>query len=218
MGISSSKSTNKPIYGKQIEGAGADLTNAYKANAGTIQGNADQLSGLLPGILDRYRNGDAGVNAARDYNVDVLRGRYLDQGNPYLNDMIAHSNDDIRNQLQASLGARGLTGGSDYAGLIADRIAKNTLGMRYADYGAERDRMTNAAGMSPSISAANEIPLQSAFGVSDAAQDPVRAAVGYAAGLGGLLGQYQKVKQKNAWGPIAAQAASNAAAAFAGGG
>lgn len=218
MGISSSKQTNKPVYNKQIEGAGGSLTSAYDQTMPKIQGMSDTLAGLMPGLVQKYNEGDAGVNAARNYNVDTLSGRYLDQGNPHLQSMIDQSGDDTRNQAQAALGARGLTGGSSYADIISRNVGKNSLAMRYQDYDQERARMATAAGQSPGLAAADQIPIASMLGIADTASDPLQAAVGYAGGLGGLLGQYQKVKSKQAWGPIAAQALSNMAAAFAGGG
>jgi hypothetical protein len=115
MGISSGKQTNKPVYNKQIEGAGSALTSAYNTAAPQIQQLTDTVTGLAPDIAARYREGDAGVNAARDYNVKVLSGQYLDEGNPHLQAMIDDSGNDLRNQMQAALGVRGLTGGSSYA-------------------------------------------------------------------------------------------------------
>lgn len=218
MAISSGKQSNKPIYSKQIEGAGSTLTNAYNTAAPNIQKASDTITGLMPDIAARYREGDAGVNAARDYNVNVLSGQYLDQGNPHLQAMIDDSGNDLRNQMQASLGLRGLTGGSSYADIISRNLGKNSLALRYQDYDNERTRMTNAAGMSPSIAGAAEIPMGSLLGAAETAQDPLRAAVGYAGGLGGLLGQYQTIKTKQPWGPMLANAAGNVAAAYAGGG
>lgn len=167
------------------------MQNAYNQNAGTIQDATNSVTSLLPGLIDKYKAGDAGVNAARGYNVDVLGGKYLGEGNPYLQQMIDRSTNDTVNATQAALGKMGLTGGSDYAGLIADRVAKNSLGLRYQDYGAERDRMGQSAGMSPSIAAADTIqfnPIMQALGASTT---PLQAAGSYAGSLGGLLGGYQ---------------------------
>lgn len=171
------------------EGANT-LQGAYNANSGQIQDATNQVLGLLPDMIQRYQDGDAGTNAARDYNVDVLSGMYLDQGNPYLDDIISRSNDDIRNQTQAAMGVRGLTGGSDYAGLIADRVAGNTLGLRYSDYNNERSRMATAAGQSPSIAASDYLSISPILGAQQASMLPVNAAGTYAGGLGGLLGGY----------------------------
>jgi hypothetical protein len=218
MGISSGKQTNKPVYNKQIEGAGSALTSAYNTAAPQIQQLTDTVTGLAPDIAARYREGDAGVNASRDYNVKVLSGQYLDEGNPHLQAMIDDSGNDLRNQMQAALGVRGLTGGSSYADIISKNLGKNTLALRYQDYDNERTRMANSAGQAPGIAGAAELPMGSLLAASDAAQNPLRAAVGYTAGLGGLLGQYQTIKTKQPWGPMVAGGLANVAAAYAGGG
>lgn len=201
MGKKSSSTTKPSKFAKPyITKAGNELNSAYDANSGQIQGATDQVMGLLPSMIDKYKAGDAGINAARGYNVDVLGGKYLDQGNPYLDQMIAQSNDDIRNQMQASLGAKGLTGGSNYADLISKNIAQNTLGMRYQDYGAERDRMATAAGQSPSIAAGDVIQVAPMLSTLEASLTPLQAAGGYASGIGGLMGQYTKTTQKQGLG------------------
>jgi hypothetical protein len=218
MGLSSSKSTTKPVYNKQIESAGNTLTSAYNTAAPRIQGVSDQLSGLVPEIVSRFRAGDPGVTAARDYNVDVLSGRYLGEGNPYLEQVIANAGNDVRNQSQATLGLKGLTGGSSYADIISRTVGTLATNLRYQDYDAERNRMSGAAAMAPGISAAEYIPLQAALSVGETAQDPLRAAVGYSSGLGGLLGQYTQTKSKQALGPLIASMLSNIGSAYAMGG
>lgn len=220
MGLSTSKSksTTTPVYGQQIEGAADKLTSAYDQNSGTVQGITDTLTGFTDQLADRYTNGDPTVNAAQNYNTNVLNGQYLDAGNPYLEQMIQQTGNDLRNQDQAYLGLKGLTGGSDYASIISSNLAKNALGMRYADYGAERDRMANASSQAGQLAAAREIPLNSLLSIQDAAQDPLKAALGYSSGVSGLLGPYTntKTKSKNSVFDTLASMASNAAAAYAG--
>jgi hypothetical protein len=147
-----------------------------------------------------------------------LSGKYLDAGNPYLQAMIDRTNNSVRNQTQASYGSRGQTNGSDYVLAIADRLAANETGLRYQDYGNERDRMAQATSQVPGLIAAENGQLDPAFQAYDAMQAPLRAAIGYGGSIGGLLGQYQTVKQKTGIGQQLLQAAANAAAAYAGGG
>lgn len=199
MGLSSKKTTqnSKPVYAPQIEGAASTLGDVYAQQAPKVAGYADQLGAMVPGLIEKYQQGDAGVNAARAYNTDVLSGRYLDQGNPYMEGVISSSNNDVRNQLQAALGARGLTGGSDYAGLISDRIAKNSLATRYAAYNDERARMASAAGQAPGIAAADTLAIAPALATAQAAGSmPLDAALKYGGGVGGLLGNYTNTTSK----------------------
>lgn len=197
MGKKSSSSSNSPWKAAQpfiLHGANT-LNDAYNSNIGKIQGATDSITGLLPSLIDKYKAGDPGITAAQGYNTDVLGGKYLG-ANPYLDDVLARSNNDVVNQTQAALGLRGLTGGSDYAGLIADRVAKNTLATRYGDYNSERDRMANAAGQAPGLAMADYMAISPALSVANASSMPLHAASGYAGSLGGLLGGYQTQSQK----------------------
>lgn len=241
MGVSSSKtkSTNKPIYSSQIEGASSSLSNAYNTAAPTIQANSNMLSGLLPGMIDQYKAGDSGINAARGLATDTMGGKYLDsnpfinsgQSNPHLDQMVATTSNNVQNQMGARIAKMGLgPAGSTYQGVVGRQMAESELGMRYGDYNterdrssamynAERDRMGQMASLTPSLTAADIARVAPMLGIADAAQDPLRAAVGYSSGQGGLLGQYQDQQSKtsNPWGPMLMSGLSNAAAAFAGG-
>ena len=195
---------------------GADaLGNAYDSNRGAIQGMADEYSGLIGDFAtSRLRDGDPGVNAARQYNMDVLSGNYMN-ANPYLDQMVNDTNEDIVNQSQASLGLRGLTGGSSYADIISRNVARNTTNIRGQEYGRERGAMENAAGRAGSIAQAEYLPIQGLLASLNAQQAPLNAASQYAGSVGGLLGGYQTTtSQRSPWDYIA-QAAGNAATAFA---
>lgn len=214
-----SKSVSKPWKPIQpyILGAAGAVQGAYGANSAGIQDATNQITGLLPGMIDKYKAGNPAVNAAQGYNTDVLSGRYLNEGNPYLDEMLANSNDDIRNQMQAALGAKGLTGGSSYADLISRNIAKNTLSTRYGAYNDERSRMATAAGQAPGIAAADVIQITPMMAALNASMTPLDAAGQYAGSLGGLLGGYQTQTQRKSPWEYLAQAAGNAASAYAGG-
>lgn len=215
-----SKSTTGPSKFAQpyiTQGANA-LNSAYSANAGGIQDMTNSVTDLLPGMIEKYKEGNPAVNAATGYNTDVLSGRYLNEGNPYLDEMLANSNDDIRNQMQAALGVKGLTGGSSYADLISRNIAKNTLATRYGAYNDERGRMGQAAGQAPGLAAADVIQVAPMLSTLQAGLTPLDAAGQYAGSLGGLLGGYTKTTQKKSPWEYLTQAAGNAASAYAGGG
>lgn len=220
MGKKKSTTTNKPVYSSQIEGAAGQITNAYNQARPGLEAGADKFGGVLDSVLKRYNEGDPTIAAARGYATDVLNGKYLDEGNPYLQGIIDTTNNSVRNQSQAALGTRGLTGGSDYAGIIARALADNETGLRFNNYNTERDRMGQAVSQVPGLIASENAILDPAFQAYEAMQAPVRAAVGAGSGVGGLLGQYQTVKQKQSsgLGGILAQLAGNAAQAYAMGG
>lgn len=185
--------TNKPIYSSQIEGAANTQQAAYNQSRDKIAGVSDNLLGLSDDLLARFRDGDPAIDAAKGYVTDTLSGDPA--SNPYLDDMIAQTNDNVRNQMQASMGTRGLTGGSDYYGLIGRELAKNETGLRYTDYDREQQRRAQAAGMAPGLVAGEYIPVAGAMEAgTSGAMLPLQAALANSAGIGGLLGQYQNVK------------------------
>ena len=173
-----SKSKTKPIYSKEVEGAAGNITNAYNQAAPGLQAGAQKFGGILDSVIGKYQAGDPNIEAARGYNADVLGGKYLDAGNPYLQQMIDQTGNDVSNGVSASLGTRGLTGGSAHSGIVARELAKNSTGLRYQDYGAERDRMGQAVSQVPGLIAAENGILDPAFAAYDAMQQPVRAAAG----------------------------------------
>jgi hypothetical protein len=193
-----SKAVTKPWKGAEphIMGGVSAVNNTYNANAGTIQNATNQITGLLPSMIEKYQQGDAGVNAARNYNVGVLSGQYLN-GNPYLDQMIGRSIDDSTNATQAALSLKGLTGGSDYANIISKNAGNLAGQMRYQDYDAERARMATAAGQSPGIAASDYLSITPMLSTLGAAGAPLDAASQYAQSLGGLLGGYQTQKSGN---------------------
>jgi hypothetical protein len=212
-----SKSSTKPIYSKEVEGAAGNITSAYEAARPGLQAGADKFGGILNGVLDRYNAGDPNITAARGYNADVLGGKYL-EGNPYLDQMIGQQGNDIANNISAGMGTRGQTGGSAQAGILSRELGKNALGLRYQDYGAERDRMGQAVSQVPGLIAAENGILDPAFQAYEAMQAPLRAAVGAGSGIGGLLGQYSKTTNKGSIAGLLGQMQANAAQAYGGGG
>ena len=195
MGSKKSKSTTKPVYSRQIEGAAGQLNSAYAGAKPGIDKVSGNLMGLSEDLLSRFQQGDPAITAAKGYITDTLSGDPA--SNPYLDDIIAQSNDSVRNQMQAQMGTRGLTGSSDYYGLIGRELGKNETGLRYADYNNEQQRRAQAAGMAPGVVAGEYIPVA---GAMEAGQQgallPIQAAAANAAGTGGLLGQYTSTKQK----------------------
>lgn len=201
MGLSSkkTKSSTKPVYSKEVEGAAKSVSNTYNSNIGNVQDISGQISGLVPEMIAKYREGDAGVNAARDYNVDVLNGDYLNN-NPYVDDLVQQGNNDVMNRQQAILGKRGVGGTSNFTELVGGAINRNSLGTRADIYDRERSRMDGAAGRAPGIAAADAIQIAPLMSAAGASLLPMQAASGYGATIGGLLGPYTNSEQKSSGG------------------
>jgi hypothetical protein len=191
MGKKSSKSTNKPWTEAQpyILGGANAVNDAYHGNASQIQDATNSVTGLLPSIIEKYQQGNPNINAATAYNTDVLSGKYLNS-NPYLDQVINQTGNDTRNQSEAALGLKGLTGGSNYADIVSRNVGNNASNLRFANFNAERDRQGQAAGQAPSLAAADYLGINPALGVLNASTTPLQAAGSYAGSLGGLLGGY----------------------------
>lgn len=217
---SKSKSSTKPVYSAQVEGAANNVTNAYNAAQPGITATANSLASAVPGLMASYQAGDPGVKSAMQYNTDVTSGKYLDAGNPYLQAQIDQANDGVRNGLAASLGTRGLTGGSAFGDIISSNLAKNENNLRYTDYTNERNRMDSAASAAGGISAAQYQPLSVIQSILQSQQAPVQAAAGAGSSIGGLLGSYTNSTQTQnmGLGQLAAQLGGSALSAWAGGG
>lgn len=217
---SKSKSSTKPVYSAAIEGAANNVSNAYASAQPGITATANSLGSAVPGLLAQYNAGDPGVKSAMQYNQDVTSGKYLDAGNPYLQGQIDQTNAGVRNGLAASLGTRGLTGGSAFSDIISSNLAKNENNLRYADYNNERNRMDSAASAAGGISAGQYQPLSVLQGILQSQQAPIQAAAGAGSSIGGLLGSYTNgtQTQSNSIGGLLAQLGGGALSGWASGG
>ena len=188
MGLSSSTTKNTTVNtpSPQQVAAGNTLNSAFQAQMPRINALSDQVGGLIPGMIDRYRNGDAGINAARGYITSTLG---QNGANPYLQQMIDQSGGDMARQVNAGLGTRGNLGGSVQAKILAHELSKNAMGMRYDDYNRQQQLKAQAAGMAPSIAAADTIQIAPILSATQLAGGmPMDAVSRYASGMGGLFG------------------------------
>jgi len=201
MGLSGSKTTTtsqqttKPVYEQQILGANSGLQGAFDRNQGNIDNIQAQLSGLMPTALQNYTNNPT-LGAAQGYVQRTLGSEYSPNG--LLDNVLKYSNADVANGTNAALGTRGLAGGSVAAKIISGQLAKNDAGLRYQDYNNFQNRQAQAAGMAPSLSAAQNGNLAAVLGLSDrAANLSTDNATKRAIATGGLLGQYTNTNGKS---------------------
>lgn len=186
-------SSVKPIYAGQIEGAARDLNSAYQGQKGALNKVSGDMVDLSGDLLNRFRQGDPTIGAARGFLEGELSADAAN--NPYLDEMTGIARDSVRNDIQAKMGTRGQTGGSDYYGNVGRGMYEVDTGLRYNDYNNTKQRQMQAAGMAPSVVAGEYIPLAAGMQAgSQGAMLPVQAAALNAAGTGGLLGQYTNSK------------------------
>lgn len=133
--------------------AASSAQGVFNANQGNLQQMSSDVQGLMPGLLDKFSQGNAGVNAANGYATDVLGGKYL-TGNPYMDGMINQTANDVTSRVNANFGSRGSFGGTAHTAALGQALSNAENQMRYGNYSDEMSRMANAASMTPQLAQA----------------------------------------------------------------
>lgn len=216
------KTTTGPSKFSQpyITDAANGLQSAVSGNAGNLSAISSGISGYLPGLGQQVFGQNPDLQAAQGYNQNVLGGQYLNN-NPFMDQMIQRSNQEVGDQVNGQFGLAGRTGGGANQAVLADRLSANDLGIRYQNYAQERQNQQQAAGQAPSLYSSQfaGIPGYSLL-AGQAAQLPYLGAQTLASGTAGLMGNYNTTTQSPGLGAILmahAQAAAQAAAAGGGG-
>jgi hypothetical protein len=190
---SKTTTTNEPsAYSKgYITPAATALQGSYQANMPQTQAAADSLMGELPGLQQKAFAPDPTLTAANSYEQDVLGGKYLGAQNPYLSGMIDQTGRDVTDRVNSQFGAAGRTGGTQHVQALGRSLADSENNLRYQDYATERAGMGSAAGLAPSLSAAQYNGIAPTLALASTASGlPGQVAGQYASGTGSLLGQY----------------------------
>lgn len=116
-----------------------------------------------------------GLLAASQYYGDEMGGKYLDHGNPYLDQIVHDSNADITDTVNQQFNSR--FGSGYHAKALAQQLGRNEAALRYGNYDTERGRQDAAGGRLAGIA-------------TTATALPMIPAQGYSQGVGGLLGRY----------------------------
>lgn len=130
------------------------LTDALNANSGVIanggltsgqQGNMDALNGVNQNYQDIYsRSGQPSLT--EQTLMGTAQGNNIGQGNPFLQDIINRSNDQIYANTMASFGGSGGVGSNLQTDQLASSIGNNTTNLLYGDYQNSLDRQMQALG------------------------------------------------------------------------
>lgn len=214
MGLSSSKTTTGPS--KQalpyLQSASSTVQNAFAGN----QGNVQDITNSLKGTFDSYSIDNPTLTGARGYVDDVLGGKYLDAGNPYLEGVINTTNNSVADRVNALFSRSGQTGSSRQIGELGSRLAEAENNLRYTDYNNERDRMASAVSQALGLNSATNENVQTKAGLgATTAGLPMNDALALAQALGGLWGGSTTTKTSGGLGQALLQAAGAAAGAYA---
>ena len=107
---------------------------------------------------------EAGITAAQGFTNDTLGGKYFGtapggdlykrtmsgdfiDSNPYLEGMIGKTNRGVTDNVNSQFSLSGRYGSGAHTGVLADRLSEAENALRYQNYGAERDRQMQAAGL-----------------------------------------------------------------------
>ena len=117
---------------------------------GPMSGTKDALLGTLPRMEAAYQGmaNDPSLQLARNFNTDVLSGRYLDPAsNPYLQRYAQGAMSDVANQFNtmAMKAGRGNLTGSDMQQNLASGLASAALPIYYNAYNTGMTQLQNAA-------------------------------------------------------------------------
>lgn len=180
------------------------------ANQGNLDSIAQGLRDQLPGLGQMAFGAQPGVSQGLGYLTDTLGGKYLGQGNPYVNDMVGLARENVANDVNSRFSLAGRTGGGANVNAMTKGMANAELGLRYNDYNQERQNMGQAAGLLPSMVNAQYAGIAPYLQTAQAAAEAPYVGVGalspiiglaqgsgtttgtqkqgWGAGLGGLIG------------------------------
>lgn len=116
------------------------MNSAAKDSLGAMYQNFDRVNSTLQ---------DGGLNSLQQQQVDrlnpIANGDRMN-GNPYLDDLIKRSGDDMRYQQGAIASGMGRYGSGGHEGVLAKSIGDMSGNLRYQNYGDEANRQMDAIG------------------------------------------------------------------------
>jgi len=172
-----------PFFQNYMNRAGAVSDLPYQAYQGQrLEAMNPYQVGGLNATANRAIQGNSSVGAANQNLTDTLGGKYLGQGNPYLQQQIdASSQDLVRNyntaikpQFDAAMTRSGSFGNSGIQEVgqaaqndLQKNLANISTGMRYQNYGDERNRQMQGTSLAPAIANQDYVDTQALSGVGD---------------------------------------------------
>lgn len=207
----------------QNPGMGAASGGLMRSGGG---GNGDPSMGLLSGMATQNAGASAlaagGSNPATGLAKGVAGGKYLNNqpsadmysgmmdasystSNPFLEDMIRQTGEDVRTNTNRMFASRGMGSGisSAFADLMSKNLADSSNSLRYQNYNDAENRRLQAAGQSDSVWSGERGRMDASTGLLSqdynsaqgralqAAQGDQQAKLAAAQALGGQYNQGQ---------------------------
>jgi hypothetical protein len=216
LGKKSSKTTTKNEPPKwavpHLKGAMGTITNTVNANQGNLDAAAGQIRGFLPGLGAKAFGQDPGLGAATNYATDVLGGKYLNN-NPYIDQMASLARGNAFDMVNSNFSKSGRVGSTLHAEDIGRGVSEAELGVRYQNYGNERNAMTQAAGLMPALNQSQYAGIMPYLAAQQTAAGLPFTGIqnlGMLGGLTGVAGGTQTSQQPGGWGSQVLGAAASA--------
>jgi hypothetical protein len=211
---SKTKSTPWQPLQQPIINAVNTASGIVSGNQGNLEGLAGDIRGQLPGLQQMAFGPNPALQAGMGYAQDVLGGKYLGQGNPYMQGMIDETSQNVGNQVNSTFSLAGRTGGGNHVERLGQGLATAENQLRYADYDAERNRMSQQSALLPGLTQAQYAGIMPWLAATETAGRLPYAGVG---ALSPIIGLAQgtgtsTTKENIAWGPAMMAAAAQAAA------
>ena len=188
------------------------ISNTVNANQPNLDAMSQQLQGYLPQLGQMAFGQYAGLNAANGYATDVLGGKYLSEGNPYMQGMIDQTAGDVTDRVNSMFSKAGASMGSPHAQVLTKELANAENSMRYGNYSQERQMQGQAAGMIPGLNQAQYAGIMPYLAMTQGAAQLPYTGIQNLGQIGGLAGGYgtQSGTQPGGWGTGLAAAAASA--------
>lgn len=127
----------------------SSFTDYSKQTKGLIDQGLQNNQDLRNGNIGDIARG--GVNIGPDYTTgimgDVAAGRYLGNGNPYLNDAIRQTQENVSNDVNSTFASNGRFGADIHAQGLGQGLANAENTARFNQYNTDYGNMTQALGL-----------------------------------------------------------------------
>lgn len=141
---------------------------------------ADMNKGQLSAIDRIFERGMAGsplIEGAQGYGQDVLSGKYLSEGNPYLQQAMDAARDDIGRQVGGAFSTGGMAGSPMHQQYLTEAWSDATAPLLFQNYQNERNAQQQMAGLATELGNADFSGLQQALGAKGLLQQQQQSEI-----------------------------------------
>jgi hypothetical protein len=170
-------------YARAGVGAVQDVFNKQQPGLQALTDIAQKQA--VPALLDQFKTSNPVASQAAGYNSDVLSGKYLNQGNPYIQNVLRQLNEGVANDVNSQFEMSGRYGSGAHADILSKNLANADQSVLYNDYMQQQARMDQAAQQAQAGNLGNAGLLQSMLGVG--AELPYTGSNNLANSLGALF-------------------------------